>query len=143
MVASAIAPETLCAYTEATYTVIRDDGQVLTFRIEEASADLRALLTSHSAPQACFVTACNPRSEVLGDEANQVRQEELVRHCTELSIAFLRGHSHDSSAPNEWLEHSLFLFCDVESGKRLGHMFDQNSIVEISGDGLPSLVNLR
>lgn len=141
--ASVILSETLKAYASASYTVIHEDGSCIDFKVEETNPDLQGLLEARGAQQAYFVTAYNPRSEALSEEENLARQEELVRHCIEKSIQFLRGSSSDSSSSDLWLEQCLLLFCDADSGRRLGNMFEQNSIVEISGGGLPSLLNLR
>src|SRR5687767_10880991 len=56
-----LAPEVLAAYQNADYVVFGDTELVL--RIGEPSPRLDALLDSHEAATAAYVTAANPRGE--------------------------------------------------------------------------------
>ena len=71
------------AYNAAHYRVFADPPFVL--RVGERSAELNALLASHSAGTWAFITACNPGSVPLSDEENaerMVRLREMLNHLT-------------------------------------------------------------
>ena len=67
------------------------------FRVGERSAELARLLEGYGHTSAVFVTACNPRSEQLSDQANRVRHAELLHTLRTSGKTFLDGAGRDPS----------------------------------------------
>ena len=72
---SELKADLLAAYAATNFQVFVD--QLLTMKIEQPNAELRALLVSATVQTACFLTACNPRSQLVSNEANSVAMKAL------------------------------------------------------------------
>lgn len=129
------------AYRATLYEVFGVEG--LTLRIGEADEGLSALMARHGASCAAFVTACNPRSEVLPDEVNRERGATLLADLVAEGCVCLAGQGRhpDGGWPPE--PSLLVLGLDREAACGLGRRWDQNAIVWIGADATPQLVLLR
>ena len=111
------------------------------FRVGERSAELARLLACSGHTSAVFVTACNPGSEQLSDEANRVRHAELLHTLRTSGKTFLDGAGRDPS--HQWPEEQsvlVFGFTRAEA-VAIGGSFDQNAVVWIGPDAVPELLD--
>src|SRR5689334_10913097 len=83
-------------YLHTAYIVETEPPIVL--RIGERNAALHALLASRGVEEWAFVTAWNPRSQVLAPEENARRQQQLE---AELAFPFLPGRGEGDDG--NWL----------------------------------------
>ena len=94
------------AYRDSTYWVDHPAGR-FPMRIGEPCAPLQALLHAHGAITWAFVTACNPRSQLLPPAENAARHARLLSRLRQSAWPTFPGHS--VSDQGEWLEHSLLI----------------------------------
>ena len=137
------------AYRTTDYVVEAVSGQrvgggehSLVLRVDFASQELRALHRRYGVDCSCFITACNPFSQALDEQANLLRQESLEAELRRRSLAFLPGAGRHPS--NGWPPEPSFLVLGLalEASKNLGRHYEQNAIVWAGADAVPRLVNL-
>lgn len=124
-------------YTRAIYVVSAKDSEIR-FRINEKSKKIDALLQENDAETFAFMTAENPRSEILPEAENAARQQQLAKELRAGNFRFLEGYG----AGDDWRrEKSLFVF-DISEKRatELGEKFWQNAIVCGAKNGAPRLV---
>jgi putative PIN family toxin of toxin-antitoxin system len=128
--------ELIAAYERAEY-VVHDR---FTLKIGRRSCELDALLEAHGATSAAFVTAANPRGEVLSDEENRTALEALE---ASLAYPFCRGEGRDPQG--RWPAEPSVLVLGMPRGEAeaLGRALRQNAIVCIEKGAAPELVMLR
>ncbi len=138
---SVIDPATVAAYAQTEYRVAGAPGFVL--RVGQASAELLAAHRAHGVDCSAFLTACNPFSSQLGDEANAARQRSLAADLRARSLAFVPGVGQHPA--NGWpAEESFLVFgLSLEAAKALGRRHAQNAIVWSDARATPQLVLLR
>ena len=138
---TAIDPQTVQAYKETDYRI--DGPMPFVMRIGTECRPLRDLLEKSKADCACFITACNPFSEDVGDLANAERQEKLATALRLRSLAFREGVGRhpDGHCPAE--PSFLVIGLSLEAAKTLGRECDQNAIVWSGADAVPQLILLR
>jgi hypothetical protein len=138
---SAIDTATVQAYLESDYLVNAPEPFVL--RIGVASEPLAQLCRRHRADCCAFVTACNPRSRLVGDEENAARQAELADELTRRGLAFFGGVGRHPAG--DWPDEASFLVpgLPLAGAKELGERYDQNAVVWCGPDAVPQLVLLR
>lgn len=138
---TAIPPELLAAYRETDYRVGGDAPFVL--RIGIASTALKALHERHGATCSAFLTAVNPRSQLLDARANAARQRTLARQLRHLGLHAIPGFSRHPD--NDWPAEAGFLILglDETTARRIGRLREQNAIVHCGADAVPRLVLLR
>lgn len=126
-------------YRRAIYVVPAGDSEIR-FRIGEKCEESDALLQKRNAETFAFITAYNPRSEILSSEENESRHLEFVKLLSALRFHFLEGYG--TSANEAWQrEKSLFIFdISEEKATRLGEKFEQNAIVFGEKGNAPRLV---
>jgi len=138
---SPIDPATLQAYRETAYRVLAPPPFAL--RIGQPSAELLARHRRRGVACSAFITACNPHSWPVSEEANAQRQAELAQELTRRGLAFEPGigqhPSNDWPGEPSWLVHGLAL----EAARRLGGRWEQNAVVWSGADGMPQLILLR
>lgn len=139
--ASVIDPRTIQAYLETEYRAHGEPG--FTLRVGQASADLLSAHKRQKADCSAFLTACNPFSQILVDEANAERHAALGREISQRSLASIEGIGQHPS--NQWPgEASHLIFgLTLEAAKALGTRLEQNAIVWAGGDAVPQLILLR
>jgi hypothetical protein len=144
-----IAPDLELAYRSTPYVVDAvpvngeesEDGPVV-LKIDTASPALHALHRRHAVDCSCFITACNPFSQRLGEQTNLRRQEMLAAELRSRSLAFLPGTGRHLA--NGWPAEPSFLVLglELEAAKNLGRHYEQNAIVWAGADAVPRLVIL-
>lgn len=134
---SNLAPELLSAYLETDYFV--SDDPPLLLRIGDENDDAKILLASFAVDSAAFITAWNPRSNVLSEDENDARQAELLGEIEARRLNYLVGYGERK----DWLEFSyLVLGINRDSARELAEQFEQNAFVWLDQSGVPELVTL-
>jgi Protein of unknown function (DUF3293) len=138
---SEISPLTIKAYLETDYCVFAESEFVL--RVGNTNDSLTKLYKRYKTNSGAFITAFNPFSKGIGEEANIARQAELEKELSLRDLAFFKGIGKHPSG--EWIaEPSYFVLgLSLEAAKALGKKYDQNAIVWCGSDAIPELVLLR
>ena len=139
--ASVIHPELIQAYTETEFRVL--EGMPLSIWVGKLNSELLAVHKQYRVECSAFLTACNPFSQELSDEANSERQIALAKELTTRSLEFLPGIGQHSS--NQWPGEPSYLVLGLtlEAAKALGARLEQNAIVWTGVDGVSQLILLR
>jgi Protein of unknown function (DUF3293) len=139
--ASDIHSDLIQAYTETEFRVL--EGMPFTLQVGQVSSDLLVAHKRHRVDCSAFLTACNPFSQELTDEANEERQKALAKELASRSLEFVAGIGQHPS--NQWPgEPSYLIFgLTLEAAKTLGVRLEQNAIVWNGSDGTPQLILLR
>ncbi len=139
--ASDIHPDLIQAYMETEFRVL--EGIPFTIQVGNVSSDLLVAQKRHRVECSAFLTACNPFSQELNDEANGERQKALAKELASRSLEFVAGIGQHPS--NQWPgEPSYLVFgLTLEAAKTLGARLEQNAIVWSGPDGTPQLILLR
>lgn len=132
---------TLQSYQETEYRVQGDEP--FTLRVGETCSTLAAAHKRHRVECSAYITACNPFSQILDDEANAERHAALGREISQRSLSRIEGIGQHPS--NQWPgEASHLIFgLTLEAAKALGIRLEQNAIVWAGGDAIPQLILLR
>lgn len=122
-------------YLHTAYIVETEPPIVL--RIGEQNPALDALLAGQGVEAWAFVTAWNPRSQVLAPEENARRQQQLE---AELTFPFLpgRGEGDNGDWPPE--RSVLILGITQDAAHLLGQRWEQNAVVVGIRGGVPELL---
>ena len=141
MFESIIDAGTVQAFRETEYRV--HGGEPFTLRVGETCSALAAAHKRHRVECSAYITACNPFSQILDDEANAERHAALGREISQRSLASIEGIGQHRS--NQWPgEASHLIFgLTLEASKALGTRLEQNAIVWAGGDAVPQLILLR
>ncbi len=118
------------AYRAAAYFVAASEGcQEFVIRCEERSAAVDRLLERHGLRDWAFVTACNPRSQILPAAENAGRMDRLRAAIRDLGHPCLPGSGEDSGG--QWpAEPSLLVLGIAETDAiQLAAEYDQHAIL--------------
>ena len=129
------------AYRETEYRVHGDEP--FTLRIGDASPALAAAHKRHRVDCSAYITAFNPFSQALDDEANVELHAALGRELDQRSLSRKEGVGQHPS--NQWPGEASFLVfgLTLEAAKTLGTRLEQNAIVWCGADAVPQLILLR
>lgn len=127
------------AYLQTTYTV-ETASETIKLRINKVSPALNALLRQHRANEWAFITAYNPRSQILTPEENQARQKRLIAELETRGYCYLFGQGIGDA--ETWQpEASVFIFnIRLDDALRLARQFEQNAILAGRAEDAPQLV---
>jgi len=138
---SIIDADTVQAYRETEYRV--HAGEPFVLRIGEANSILAETHKHHRADSSAYISACNPFSRLLDDEANAERHAALGRELGLRSLAFIEGIGKHPADPWQGEASFLVLGLSLEAAKTLGTRLEQNAIVWTGNDAVPQLILLR
>jgi len=132
---------TVQAYLETEYRVHGDKPFAL--KVSKVCPELAAAHKRHRVDCSAYITACNPFSQILGDEANAERHAALGRDLSRRSLANIEGVGQHPS--NQWPGEASYLVfgLSLEAAKTLGTRLEQNAIVWSGADAVPQLILLR
>ncbi|HZW26441.1 MAG TPA: DUF3293 domain-containing protein [Gallionella sp.] len=138
---SKIDPSTIQSYLETDYRA--DAPEPFVLRVGVASAPLARLYRQHRTDCCAFITACNPYSWIIGDDANAKRQLELAQELRALGLSFFDGVAVHPA--EEWPAEASFLVLGLPlpAAKTLGEKYEQNAILWCGTEATPELVLLR
>lgn len=132
-------PTLLRAYQAAEYHLYLGQ-ELLVFYIDKAQPELDSLLQSYGVSSAAFITAYNPRSQLLDEQSNLAAQAQLETILFAQSLAYLSGCGVDPKGI--WPPEPSFMIFGLtqESARLLGQQFQQNAIVWIEAEKAPRLL---
>ncbi|MCL2523391.1 MAG: DUF3293 domain-containing protein [Betaproteobacteria bacterium] len=127
------------AYRATTYRVFLPDGP-LDLRLDRADECLRRWLAATGCRCFAILTACNPGSQPLGNEANAERQAQL--ECKLLATDYEPFAGENIADDGVWpVEESCFVpNLKPATARALAADFGQSAIVCGESDGVPRLV---
>lgn len=129
------------AYRETEYRVHGDEP--FTLHVGQHCPALAAAHQHYRVDCSACITACNPFSQAVDDDANEARHASLGR---ELGLRILASIEGIGQHPlNQWPgEASHLVFgLTLEAAKTLGTRPEQNAIVWAGADAVPQLILLR
>jgi hypothetical protein len=138
---STLDPLLIEAYQNANYYV--RSAQPFIMQIGEKSDGLIDLCRRLRVSCAAFITAYNPFGEILTDEENKLRNNQLKLDIDTLELTVVKGFGQDKLG--EWGQEESFLICglDLDASKKVGMKYQQNAIVWFGADAIPRLILLR
>jgi hypothetical protein len=125
-------------YLAADYLVAGGEG--FTLKVDHASSALLALHRRHAVSCSAFLTACNPRSQLRGDEQNRRAQCELESLLARQGYACVPGRAVDPAGL--WPDEASVLALGVPASEaaKLAHHFGQNALLVMAADAVPQLL---
>ena len=141
MFESIIDAVTVQAYQETEYRAHGDEP--FSLWVGESCPALAAAQKRHRVDCSAYITACNPFSRVLDDQANAERHAALGRELCQRSLASIEGIGQHPS--NRWPGEASYLIfgLTLEAAKALGTRLEQNAIIWAGSDAVPQLILLR
>lgn len=107
--------------------------------IGELSSKATSLLQQFAPAGGLFITAWNPLGEELTVEDNQKANQTLKEKLLKLGLNVTDGYG--VSKDGKWRENSFFTYpIDKDTSLTLCCTFEQNAVVYITSDGLPTLL---
>lgn len=107
--------------------------------IGELSSKATSLLQQFAPTGGLFITAWNPLGEELTVEDNQKANQTLKEKLLKLGLNVTDGYG--VSKDGKWRENSFFTYpIDKDTSLTLCCTFEQNAVVYITSDGLPTLL---
>jgi hypothetical protein len=136
-----IHPATVLAYQQTEYRVLGSVPAVL--QVGVRCAPLVILHQLHHTDCSAFVTACNPRGELLDDAVNTQRQAALALEISRLGRLAIDGIGRHPQGG--WPPEPSFLVPGLTraAAQQLGRQFEQNAILWSDADAMPQLILLR
>lgn len=132
------------AYRSALYQVDAATGTVAqTLRVGQPNDWLGLQLRLLPVQAACYLTACNPNGQVLGDAEN-ARHMSALRHALDREgWQYLDGCGQDPLG--RWPGEDSVLIWSMDAGTALqwGQRWQQNAVLWSGADALPQLLWLR
>ena len=121
--------KSLEAAYRATHFVVEDlrwSGVIL---VGESTPELDDFLRAQGLSDWAYITAYNPRSELLSDDVNQGRHDELIQKLDSDGIPWLSGFGR--TPDGSWTSDTSVLVCGIDraAAVEIGRIFDQNAIV--------------
>lgn len=128
-------------YLTTTYA-LEDGDQVVGLRIGTESHQARAWMQSHGVHHMAFISAENPRSEVLAPQQNAERVRLMSARLQQLGLPSWPAEGIPDSP--DWLpERGFFIDCGLAVVMRLAVEFEQNAVVMVEEGLPPALVICR
>lgn len=126
------------AYRETDYRVLGETP--MTLRIGEHSPALAALMARHGVAACAFITACNPRSQLLDEAENARRQQALAAELRARKLPCLAGVGEHPRGG--WPDEPSFLVLGLsrQAADELGQRYQQNAVVWCAADAVPELL---
>jgi hypothetical protein len=122
---------------------VADRGWSFVLRHDEHSKVLEECHRAFGVTCSAYITAWNPRSEVMSREQNEAAQARLEAEVQAAGLEFLRGIGVDPSGPWPGEPSVLVLGLSTDDAMRLGREYEQNAIVLAGRDAVPRLAMIR
>jgi len=139
---SSLSAELISAYQQTDYVVLLT-GQKFVLRINEYSESLKDLHARFDATSSTFITAHNPRGEIVALAQNSSRHDQLENDLKMTGSIIVPGIGQDPG--KQWPEEPSFLVIGLTQNQacELGKRYEQNAIVYSAQDAIPKLILLR
>ena len=134
--------ELVAAYRRTEFRVA-DRGWSFVLRHDEHSKVLEECHRAFGVTCSAYITAWNPRSEVMSREQNEAAQARLEAEVQAAGLECLRGIGVDPSGPWPGEPSVLVLGISTDDAMRLGREYGQNAIVLVGRDAVPRLTMIR
>lgn len=136
-----IPSELVAAYEDSVFSVEASPTFALYIGKNSEAAD--ALLNSHKVQTAAIITACNPYSQLLSDDENLKRNNELERELRKLSSLIIHAIGQDKAG--EWPGEPSYFVLGVEQVDiaAIAIKYQQNAIVWYEQGHAAKLILLR
>lgn len=131
------------AYHASLYRVDTAEGDSQTLRVGERNHWLEQQLQRLPVKAACYLTACNPRGQVLSDTDNAKRMTALRQALQSEGWSYLNGCGQDPQGLWPGEDSVLIWGMDVDTARQWGQQWEQNALLWMGADGLPRLLWLR
>ena len=115
----------------------------ITLRIEVRSDAFVRLYASSGHASGAFITAYSPFSEPQSPEANEAAHARLGEELKALGRPVIEGIGADPTG--HWPEEKSYfvLGVDLDAARALGLRYQQNAIIWVGADAVPTLIMLR
>ena len=132
---------TVHAFRETEYKA--HGNEPFTLIVGETCPPLAAAHKRHRVDCSAYITACNPFSQILDDEANAERHAALGRDLGQRGLASIQGIGQHPS--HQWQGEASYLIFGLTlvAAKSLGTRLEQNAIIWTDADAVPQLILLR
>lgn len=136
-----IPSELVAAYEDSVFSVEASPTFALYIGKNSEAAD--ALLKSHKVQTAAIITACNPYSQLLSDDENLKRNNELERELRKLSSLIIHAKGQDKAG--EWPSEPSYFVLGVDQVDiaAIAIKYQQNAIVWYEQGQAARLILLR
>ena len=133
-------PHLEAAYRSTSYSVIVPGRETISIRCGTRCMPLDLLLAESRATDWAFITACNPRSAPLDDDANAERMMQLEMLVRGRGLACFQGEG--LADDGDWPAEPSLLVLGIAEGDALAlaREFEQHAIVSGSRGGEARLV---
>ncbi len=133
-----IDPALRAAWLRTEYRVqMRDDSLLL--RIDRHNAALADLMRRHAVACAAYISADNPRSQIVPDRDNRAARQRLSTRLRAGGWRWLPGLGIDPNGAHPG-EHSVLVLGIAEADAlAIGREFGQDAILLVAGDAVPRL----
>lgn len=120
-----VSTELIEAYLKTEFRVITAGGTCI-LKVDEPSDFLSMALKMHNATQSAFLTACNPRSQQLCEQANLGRMENLK---SEVIGHWVRYEAMGVDPDGRWPSEPSFLIIGISAwdAYRLAQKYEQSA----------------
>jgi hypothetical protein len=126
-------------YRATTFRVESPDG-IIDIRVGEKHPRIDALLSHHKVTEWAYITAWNPRSQLLSAEQNALAQVQLTDVVLERGLGFYGGSGIPDN-PGWTAERSVWIAgISRQAAVELGARFGQNAIVVGTAGGVAELL---
>ncbi len=137
-----IDPQTLKAYEATDYRVDWPSGGFV-LKIGQRSRELARLYEESGVTSAAYLSAWNPYSQIVADEANTAAAKALDAQLAGVAPVVAPGWGADPTGAWPPERSTLALGLTLEEAKRLAEAFRQNGFVWCGADATPQLVLMR
>ena len=139
---SKISSELIQAYHDAVYRVATLD-EALHLRVDQRSSELAAMYQIYGCTSACFITACNPLSQLRSAQINREANARLRIELERVSRAVFDSDGNDADGESPHEPGFLALGIDEAQAAGLGRSHEQNAVLWAGVDAIPRLMLLR
>lgn len=132
---------TLLAYQQCHYEVHAAPPFVL--RIGKCSRELALLYRRHGQDCAAYLSACNPRGQLISPTSNSRATRRMQRLLARRGHAWLEGFGRDPQGVWPGEPSALVLGMEYPQARRIAARFGQNALLWMAADARVRLVLLR
>jgi len=127
------------AYSQTIFSVFSPEDNV-EIHIGDISKEIIALLNRYNADNGIVITGYNPRSELLSDEANNLRNQQLENDIKDTGCAYLKAVGQDKD--KQWPPEDSFFVLNISEVKanELAEKYGQNAYVCVHKKIAPELI---
>jgi len=131
------------AYHRAEYRVHDQSGLDWRLQVDRLQPLLLTHYSAHQVDCASFLTACNPRGQLLSDADNARRMQQLRQTLRVGAWIFSEGQGLDPQGLWPGEASVLIWGMDAPTARAWGEQWEQNAVLWCGADAIPQLLWLR